>query len=79
MHQLRTGYFVHNRIVSAVKKVDFVSDTMPFIVLRGCWSIIVVLNVHVTSEERSDVSKGSFYGKLELVFCHLPRTKRKFR
>jgi hypothetical protein len=25
-----TGYFVHHRIMSAVKKVDFVSDTMSF-------------------------------------------------
>ena len=57
-----TGYFVHHRIVSAVKKVDFVSDTTSYTVLRGSWCNIIVLNVHVTSEERSDDSKGSFIG-----------------
>jgi hypothetical protein len=28
--------FVHNRIVSVVKGVEFVSDRVSYIVLRGC-------------------------------------------
>jgi hypothetical protein len=46
--------FVHDRIVSAVKREEFVSDRMSYIVLRGCWCNIIALNVHTQSEEKSD-------------------------
>ena len=58
--QGRNGPFVHNRIVSADKRVGFVSGRTPHIVLRGHWCNIIVLNVHVPSEEKSDNSEGSF-------------------
>ena len=71
-HQLGTGFFVHRRIVSAVKRVEFVSERLSYIVLRGCWRNIIV-NVHAPSEERSEESKDSFYEELEQVFDHFPK------
>jgi hypothetical protein len=36
-HELCTGFFVHKGIISAFKRVDFASDRMSYIILRGCW------------------------------------------
>ena len=57
---LEQVYFVHRRIVSAVKRVEFVSNRLSYIVLRGHWHNIVFVNVHTPSEVKSDESKDSF-------------------
>jgi hypothetical protein len=36
-HELGAGIFVHKRITSAGKRVEFVSDRMSYIILRGRW------------------------------------------
>ena len=41
--------------------MEFISDGMSYIVLRGRWCNIVVLNVHEPREEKSDDSKDNFY------------------
>jgi hypothetical protein len=46
------GFFVPKRITSAVKWVEFVNDRMPYIILRGRWFHIIVLNVHAPTEEK---------------------------
>jgi len=70
-------FFVQRRIISAVKRVEFVSDRFSYIVLRGCWHNIIVVNVHASSEEKSDESKDSFYEELEQVFDHFPKYHMK--
>jgi hypothetical protein len=39
-HELGTGCFVRKRIMSAVRMVEFVSDKMLYIILRGRWFYI---------------------------------------
>jgi hypothetical protein len=59
---------VHKRIIIlAVKRVEFVSDRMSYIILSGRWCHIIVLNVHAPTEDKTDDVKGSFYEELECV------------
>ena len=64
-------FFVHHRIVSTVRRVEFVSDRLSYIVLRIRWRNIIVVNVDAPGEEKSDESKDSFYEELEQVFDHV--------
>ena len=50
---------------------------MSYIVLRGRWCSIIVLNVHVPNDEKSEDSKDSFCEELEHVFYYLPKYHMK--
>jgi hypothetical protein len=68
---------VHNKIISAVKRVEFVSDRMSYIIVRGRWCHIIVLNVHAPTEDKADDVKDSFYEELECVFDKFPKYHMK--
>jgi exonuclease III len=66
-HQLGTGFFVQKRTASAVRRVEFISDRMSYIILIGRWCNIIVLNVHAPCEDKGDDVKDSFYEELGRV------------
>jgi endonuclease/exonuclease/phosphatase family metal-dependent hydrolase len=59
--------------MSAVKRVEFVTDRMSYIILRGHWCNIIVLNVHAPTEYKIDDIKDRFYEELEQVFDNFPK------
>jgi hypothetical protein len=65
------------KIMSAVKRVEFVSDRISYITLRGRWCDIIVLNVHVETEDKVDDVKDRFYEELERVFDKFPKYHMK--
>jgi hypothetical protein len=48
------GFFVHKRIIPAVKRVESVSDRLSYIILRSRWFHIIFLNVQAPTEGKSD-------------------------
>jgi hypothetical protein len=48
------------------------SDRISYIILRGCWCDIIVLNVHAPTEDTIGM-KDRFYKELEHVFNKSPK------
>jgi exonuclease III len=71
--EMRSGLW----IVGGCWRVAFVSDRMPYIILRGHWCHIIVLNVHAPTEDKTDDVKDSFYEELERVFDKFPKYHTK--
>jgi hypothetical protein len=44
-------FFAYKRIISAVKRVEFVSNRMSYITLRCHWCHIIVLSLHAPTED----------------------------
>jgi hypothetical protein len=65
---IRYRFLVHKRFTSAVKRVESVSDRMSYIILRGCFCHVILLNIHASREDKIDDVKASFYAELKSVF-----------
>jgi hypothetical protein len=68
---------VHKRIISSVKRVEFVSDRVSYIILRGRWCHIIVLNVYAPKEDKTDEAKDIFYEESDRVFDKFPKYHTK--
>jgi hypothetical protein len=59
-NELCTHSYEHKRTISAVRKVEFETDRMSYVIPRGHWCYIIVLNVHVPTEDKIYDVKDSF-------------------
>jgi hypothetical protein len=50
---------------------------MSYIIIRGCWCSIVLLNVHAPCAYKSNDVKESFHEELGCVFDKFPRYDMK--
>jgi hypothetical protein len=71
-HEFGTGFFGHKGIVLAVKRVEFLTDRMSYIILRGRWCDINVLKVHAPIENITHLMRDSLCEELERVFDNFP-------
>jgi hypothetical protein len=52
--------------------VEIVSDILSYIILKGRWRIIIVLNALAPTEGKDDGMKDSFYEELEQMLDQCP-------
>jgi hypothetical protein len=62
---LGTVFFYIKKTLSAIKGVEFVSDRMSYIILRGRWFDIIVPIVHATTEDKINYKTDTFYEELD--------------
>jgi hypothetical protein len=63
--------------MSVVRRIEFISDRMSYIILRGHLCNIIVLNAHAPCEAKSDDVKDSFCEELVRVFEQFSRYDMK--
>jgi hypothetical protein len=68
---------LHQEVISAVKRVKFIRNRMSYIIIRRRLCDIIVLNVHETTEDKSDDMKNRFYEELESVLDQFPKYHMK--
>jgi hypothetical protein len=62
------GFYIHKRIMSAVKRIEFASNWMCYIILTDPWCNVIVLNIHAPTKDKIDDAKYMFYVEREHVF-----------
>jgi hypothetical protein len=76
-HELGTDFFVHKKIISPFERVQFVSDRVLYITLRGYCCGIFVLNVHAPTVHKIYDVNDSFNEELESKFDKFPKYHMK--
>jgi hypothetical protein len=77
-YELGTGFLVYKIIISAVKRVEFVSNRISQIIVRGRYCHDIVLNLHFLTKGNIYDVKCSFYellGRLIDTFPEYNTTK----
>jgi len=70
-HQLGTCFLYTRESCQQLKRVEFITDRMLYITLRGHWCD--VLNVRAPTENKGDDTKDSFCEELEHGFDQFPK------
>jgi hypothetical protein len=67
-YELGAGFSMYKRIISAIMRAESVNEIKSNIILRDRRCHIIVLNMYVPIEDKTDDVQASFYEEVECVF-----------
>jgi hypothetical protein len=67
-HELGTDFLCIRESYEQLRGLRLLVIGCQYIILRGRWCHIIVLNVHAPTKDKTDDVKDSFYEELERVF-----------
>jgi hypothetical protein len=57
---------VHQRVIAAIERVEFVTDIMSYVILRGRWCHIIVLDLHSPTDDKIKLAKHASASNLKV-------------
>jgi hypothetical protein len=64
------GFILHNRIILEVKRVEYVSERLSYILLTVHW-YKVIPKTYASGEDKTDYTNNTFSEELECIFNNL--------
>ncbi|XP_026827597.1 craniofacial development protein 2-like [Ooceraea biroi] len=71
-HSFGVGFFINNKISSAIRNIRFVNERLGLLVVQGRWYKIAIINAYAPTEDKEDEIKDGFYDELEHIIDQLP-------
>jgi hypothetical protein len=62
-----------------VKSIQYISDGISYIIPTSRWSVVIVLDVHAPTVDKTNNTKVCAYEELKRVFDIFPKYHMKFR
>uniref|UniRef100_A0A8D8Q0R7 Craniofacial development protein 2 n=1 Tax=Cacopsylla melanoneura TaxID=428564 RepID=A0A8D8Q0R7_9HEMI len=66
-HELGTGFLIKTNFENEIKDVKFITNRISYIILKGKYKSICLLNAHAPTEDKDQDTKAEFYETLDSV------------
>ncbi|KAI5737941.1 hypothetical protein M8J77_000982 [Diaphorina citri] len=64
-HTFGTGFLIKKRFQNSIQDVKFINDRISYLIIRGNFKPIFILNAHAPTEDKDQETKDEFYEALD--------------
>lgn len=73
--QLRVNFSVYKNIIPAITNFEVVNSRIAILTIEVKWFDIVFVNIHASTQEKTQKEKDDFYDELESILENTPDSK----